>query len=76
MKLINLADAVRAVRLNTGLTETEKFKFRNILQFLPTADITYCKDCVHRTHGRCPELVPGHLVTTAEHFHCAYGKER
>lgn len=76
MKLINLADAVRAIQLNAKLNDHEKGLFRVILQNAPTTNIVHCKDCIHRNHGRCPELVPGHLVTTAEHFHCAYGKER
>ena len=75
MRMINLADAVRGVRLNTGLSDSEKSKFLGILQYIPTTTITYCKDCVHRRNGKCHALTT-HPVTTAEHFHCAYGKER
>lgn len=75
MKLISLADAVRAVQLNTKLSDHEKGLFRVILQYIPTTTITYCKDCTHRKNGKCTALTT-HPVTTAEHFHCAYGKER
>ena len=75
MKLINLADAVRAIQLNTKLSDHEKGLFRVILQYIPTTTITYCKDCMNRKNGKCHALTT-HPVTTAEHFHCAYGKER
>lgn len=75
MKLINLADAVRAVRMNTRLSDSEKSEFLGILQYIPAANITYCKDCSHRKNGKCTALTD-RPVTTAEHFHCAYGKER
>ena len=75
MKLVNLADAVRAIQLNTKLNDFEKGLFRVILQNAPTTNIVHCKDCVHRRNGQCHALTT-HPVTTAEHFHCAYGKER
>lgn len=76
MEMVNLADAVRAIQSNSKLSDFNKELFRTVLGGLPCVNIVYCKDCAHRTRGMCSGLVPGRLVTTAENFHCAYGRER